>query len=187
MRGLVTDVPSPHSMLGVLPGVYAEDELARRLVSAFDDGLAPIFVTLDNFACYLDPALTPPDFLGWLARWVVSVDDPELAEERRRVLVGRAVELHARRCTKGGLADLVELVTGVAPEIEESGGTAWSAEPGAAPPGESTPEVLVRLRVPDPERIDARSLDALVAAVRPAHVPYRVEVISRPSSTGGSP
>ena len=66
MRGLVPGVPTPHSLLGVLPGIYSDDDLTRRLVGAFDDGLVPVFVALDNVGAYLDPALTPPDFLRWL-------------------------------------------------------------------------------------------------------------------------
>ena len=39
-----------------------------------------------------------------------------------------------------------------------------------------TPELLVRLRVPNPEEFDVRRLDALVEMAKPAHVPHRVEV-----------
>jgi len=178
MRGLVPGVPTPHSLLGVLPGIYSDDDLTRRLVGAFDDGLVPVFVALDNVGAYLDPALTPPDFLRWLGGWVAAVDDPELPVERRRVLVARAVELHARRGTAAGLAALVELVTGVVPEIVESGGTSWSAEPRSEPPGDGMPGIVVRVRGDGVEQ-------RVVTAASPAHVPHRVEVV--PVGQGGQP
>lgn len=180
MRGLVPGVSTPHSLLGVLPGIYSEDDLTCRLVGAFDDGLVPVFVVLDNAGAYLDPALTPPDFLQWLGKWVAAVDDPELSVQRRRALVARAVELHARRGTAAGLVALVELAIGAAPEIVESGGTSWSAEPRSEPPGDATPGIVVRVRADGAEQ---RVVEAVVAASRPAHVPHRVEVV--PADRGG--
>jgi len=35
---------------------------------------------------------------------------------------------------------------------------------------------LVRLQVDDPATFDLRRLDALIAMIKPAHVPHRVEV-----------
>lgn len=180
MRGLVPGVATPHSLLGVLPGIYSDDDLTCRLVGAFDDGLVPVFVALDNVGAYLDPALTPPDFLRWLGGWVAAVDDPELSVQRRRALVARAVELHARRGTAAGLAALVEMVTGVLPEIVESGGTSWSAGPRSEPPGDGTPGIVVRVRG---DGVEQRVVEAVVVASRPAHVPHRVEVV--PVDQGG--
>lgn len=182
MRGLVADLPSPHPLLGVLPRVYAEDDLACRLTEAFDEALAPVFVALDGFPGYLDPALTPDDFLTWLGGWVAAFDHPELPEPRRRELVARAVELHARRGTAGGLAALVELVSGTSVTVEDSGGVAWSTEPGTMPPGRPDAEAVVRLAAPGDA---ARLVESVVAAVRPAHVRYRVESDSRVEDDNG--
>lgn len=179
MRGLVPGVATPHSLLGVLPGIYSEDDLTRRLVGAFDDGLVPVFVALDNVGAYLDPALAPPDFLRWLGGWVAAVDDPELPVQRRRALVAGAVELHVLRGTAAGLAALVEQVSGFAPEIVESGGTSWSAEPRSEPPGDAAPGIVVRVRG---DGVEQRVVEA-VAASSPAHMPRRIEVV--PVGQGG--
>lgn len=178
MRGLVAEARSPVSLLGMMPGVYLEDDLACRLVAAFDEALAPVFLALDNLAAYLDPELAPSDFLRWLGRWVAAVDDPELPEARRRALVAGAVALHARRGTAAGLAELVELVTGWAPAIEESGGAAWSTSPGADPPGGSRPGVVVRV----PEDADRRLLQIVLDGCCPAHLPHHIT-----ASRGGPP
>lgn len=180
VRGLVADAESPLSLLGQLPGIYLEDDLACRLVAAFDDVLAPVFLALDNLPAYLDPALAPTDFLHWLGRWVAAVDDPELPEGARRALLAGAVALHARRGTAGGVAELVELVTGMEPVIEESGGVAWSTRPGAEPPGSSRPGVVVRV----PAEADQRIVQVVLDGACPAHLPHRIE--SRPSSGGGA-
>jgi phage tail-like protein len=109
-----------------------------------------------------------------------NVDD--LSVPLRRDLVARAVELHARRGTAAGLAALVELVTGTAPEIVESGGTSWSAEPRSEPPGDGMPGIVVRVRG---DEVEQRVVEAVVTAASPAHVPHRVEVV--PVGQGGQP
>lgn len=180
MRGLVDEAQTPVSLLGMLPGIYLEDDLACRLVAAFDDALAPVFLALDNLSAYLDPELAPADFLRWLGRWVAAVDDAELPETRRRALVTGAVALHARRGTAAGLAELVELVTGEVPGIEESGAVAWSATPGADPPGSSRPGVSVRVA----EDTDRRLLQIVLDGACPAHLPHR---IATSTGSGGGP
>ncbi len=180
MRGLVAEAHSPVSLLGMLPGIYLEDDLACRLVAAFDDALAPVFLALDNLPAYLDPELAPADFLRWLGRWVAAVDDAELSEARRRALVAGAVALQARRGTAAGLAELVALVTGEVPDIEESGAAAWSTGPGADPPGSPRPEVVVRV----PDNVDRRLLQIVLDGACPAHLPHRIAVST---SSGGGP
>ena len=64
-------------------------------------------------------------------------------------------------------------------EIAESGGAAWSTEPVGNLPGYDRTELVVRLGVSDPDAFDVRRLDALVAMVKPAHIPHRVEVFGR--------
>ena len=74
--------------------------------------LAPVLSTIDNLDAYLDPWLTPPDFLDWLAGWFGLELDATWPEERRRALVANALELGRWRGTVIGLALLVELYTG---------------------------------------------------------------------------
>lgn len=182
MRGLVAEARSPVSLLGMLPGIYLEDDLACRLVAAFDDALTPVFLALDNLPAYLDPELAPDDFLRWLGRWVAAVDDAELPADRRRALVAGAVALHARQGTAGGLAELVELVTGEAADIEESGAAAWSTSPGTGPPGGSRPGVVVRV----PEGTDRRLLQIVLDGACPAHLPHRITTTTT-TAEGGPP
>jgi phage tail-like protein len=158
--------------------------LAQRFTAALDEVLAPVFLCLDNIHAYFDPRLAPADFLPWLAGWVgLTFDEPwpedreeRLREERRRRrLVARAVHLYGQRGTARGLAEQVEVFTGVEPEIIESGGVAWSTKPRTPLPGSPRPHVLVRLKVSHAETIDASRLAALVEGAKPAHVTAEVE------------
>ena len=65
---------------------------------------------------------------------------------------------------------------GVDPEISESGAAAWDPRPLGPVPGDRRPRLHVTLRLPDPTPADEYRLENLVAAARPAHMPYTVQV-----------
>jgi phage tail-like protein len=178
MRGLIKDLETPCPIGPALPGVYHDDNFAQRLTSAFDDGLAPVICTLDNLEAYFDPELAPSDFVELIAAWVGLAIDETWSLDQLRTFVAQAVRLYRWRGTVRGLARHVALYTGGEPEIIDSGGVAWSATPDAALPGSPEPHLTVRVRVDDPAAIDVRRLDAIVAAVKPAHVPHQLEVLS---------
>jgi phage tail-like protein len=178
MRGLVDGLASPHPLIEILPAMYAEDNLATRFVAAFDEVLAPIFLSLDDFPAYLHPALAPEDFVPFLGSWVSAFDDSRISEARRRELVQQAIALHRVRGTAHGLAATIELACGIRPQIVESGGTSWSAEPGSTPPGQAVPCVVVRLQVPASADVEPELVNRIVEHLRPAHIPARVEIVS---------
>jgi phage tail-like protein len=169
-----------------MPALYQEDPFAQGFLSALDTVLAPVMGTLDNLDAYLDPYLTPDDFLVWLANWVGMTVDDSWSIERRREAVARAVELYRLRGTATGLQEQIEIHTGGVVEIIENGGTAWSIDPGGELPGSPKPLVVVRVQVDDPKSIDASRVDALVAAAKPAHVEHRVEVVKPGGKKGAA-
>jgi len=177
MRAGLSDLASPHPLGPTLPAIYQDDDFAQRMLDAFDQVVAPIYSTLDNFEAYLDPWLAPEDFLAWLAGWVGIALDDSWDEARKRRVVARAVELYRMRGTAVGLAGQVEIQTGGRVEIVENGATGWSVDPGGDLPGSPEPLVVVRVTVPDPKAVDAGRLDALVAAAKPAHVMHRIELV----------
>lgn len=190
MRGSVGGLASSAPLGPTLPAVFADDDLAQRFVAGLDEVLAPILNVLDCLDTYFAPALAPTDFVRWLGGWVgaetdgtetdgeagASGGDRAGAEARLRAAVAAASYLHRIRGTRDGLAEAVRLAFGAEPEITESGAAAWSARPLGPVPGESRPRLHVRLRLPHPTPADAYRLDALVAAARPAHMPYTVQV-----------
>ena len=182
MRGTVEGLESPHPIGLELPGLFQDDEVAQRFVAGLDDLLAPIFLTLDAVDSYIDPWLAPRDFLAWVADWVSAPWDASLSDTQQRAVVARSAELLGWAGTARGLADMVELVAGVRPEIEENGGTAWTIEPGGDMPGSDDPTVTVRVRVEDlaaggPEREDRlERVRQVVLQYLPAHLVANVEV-----------
>jgi phage tail-like protein len=159
-----------------LPAVYADDDLTQRFVAGLDEVLAPFLNVLDCLEAYFGPALAPLDFVQWLGTWVGTETDGTEPEARLRAAVGAAAYLHRIRGTRRGLSEAVRLAFGVVPEVSESGGAAWSARPSGRMPGEPRPRLHVHLRLVDPSPADEHRLDALVAAARPAHMPYTVQV-----------
>jgi phage tail-like protein len=190
VRGTVPGLLSPHPLGASLPGLYQEAEidgrtgevranLTQRFTGAFDELLAPVFSCLDNFEAYLDPTLTPPDFLEWLAGWLGVDLDETSPPERRRDLVRRAVELYRWRGTARGVAKAVEIFTGVEPEVVDNGGVAWSTKAESPLPGSPDPRVVVRIPAGDASAVGRARLEALVAAVKPAHVVAEIELEER--------
>jgi phage tail-like protein len=177
VRGLVDGLPSPHPIGALLPALYQEDGFVQRFTSGLDEVIAPALAVLDNLPSYLDPVLTPDDFLPWLAGWVGIALDENWPLARRRQLVARAGDLYRARGTARGLSEQVELLTGSAPRIEESGGTVWSPTPGAAPPGKAVAELVVTVREVPGQPVDRRRLDSIVRDAKPAAVSHRIEVV----------
>jgi len=177
-RAAVKSLVSPHPLGGYLPALYQEDQLAQAWLSGLDDVLAPIFSSIDNFDAYLDPGLTPADFLDWLATWMGLVADETWPVERRRAFVSSASELYRMRGTARGLAAHVLIFSAGEIEILEHGGTSWSATNGAPLPGSIGFDVVIRIKVSDPSTVDKAKVDALVASAKPAHLTHRVEVAS---------
>jgi phage tail-like protein len=187
-RGAVDGLESSLPLGGMLPAVFADDDLAQRFVAGLDDVLAPILNVLDCLDSYFTPALAPGDFTRWLGWWVGAetdgIDDSTLqGQYRLRAAVASAAYLHRVRGTRRGLAESVELVFGVTPEITESGGSAWSSRPNGPVPGDPRPRLEVTLRLPDPSPANEQLLEDVVAAACPAHMPYSVRVTGAERNT----
>lgn len=176
-----------HAVGASLPALLQEDPFLQRFTAGLDEVLTPFFATLDGLAAYVDPALAPEDFLGWLAGWVGLELDPQWPVEVRRELLRSAAAVQDARGTAKGLADEVALLTGAAVQVLDPGGVVCSATTGAALPPGGLPgtdgAVVVRVHDAPPELLDpdgearARLVRAVRAAV-PAHLPVTVEVLT---------
>ncbi|MFD9702951.1 phage tail protein I [Lentzea sp. NPDC059081] len=174
MRGVVEELPSPHPLVTLLPAVYQEDEFTVRFTGGLDAVLAPVLTVLDCLTAYVDPLLAPSDFLEWLSGWVGVEPDEDWPDLRRRTAIAAAVALHSSRGTVAGLRTHLEIVSGGQVVVTESGGVRTSATPTT-----EVPDVSTWLHV----RVVARSasagtLDAVVTAAKPVHVPHELEVVS---------
>lgn len=176
MRGETPDIASPIPIATRLPAILAEDDFLSRFVGGLDDVLAPIYLTLDSLHAYVNPDLAPPDFLLWLTGWVGIDHDQTWSSGRTREAVASAASMHRWRGTPRGIVEAVQLAFDGEVEVHESGGVVGSLRPGTDLPGEPVPSLRVVLRVADPARVDPRRLDAIVASVKPAHVPHTCEI-----------
>lgn len=176
MRGLVAGLESPYPLGDSLPGLYRDDLFTQQLCAGLDEVLAPIVSTLDNLPAYFDPATSPDDMLGWLSGWLGIVLDSHQSAERQREFVRTGVDLLRWRGTARGVRAALDALFDGPIELTESGGSTFGTESGTALPGSDVPELVVRLGVPEPDGFDVRRLDALVALVKPAHIPHRVEL-----------
>lgn len=177
MRGTISGIESPTPFGPMLPAIYQEDDFSMRFVAGFDDVLAPVLLVLDCLIDYFDPALTPTDFLEWLAGWVGIEVDEAWATERRRAAVATAVEMYRMRGTISGLRANLEVLSGGQVEITDSGGVSYSTSPMGDMPGQDSPRLAVRVTVPDADERTTKAIDSIVATAKPAHVVHRVEVV----------
>lgn len=182
MRAAVPELPSAHPVGLLLPSVYLDDELAQNFVGGLDEVLAPVFLTVDCLEHYLDPWLTPADFLPWLGGWVGVELDERWPTDRARAVVADAARIQMRHGTKDSLVAMVRLMTGGDVEVHESGGASWSQRPGGEAPGSPTARLRVIVRIADPSSVDAAALERAIRDAHPAHLPCQVEV--RSSSDG---
>jgi phage tail-like protein len=158
--------------------VYFEDNFAQRLTAGLDEVIAPVFATLTNLSAYVDPKVAPVDFVEWLAGWVGLALDQTWPADRQRALIHQAADLYRLRGTAKGIAAHVALYLQIEPEIEETGGAAWSPVPNGPIPGDAVPSLKVRVRVADPASVNVQRLDAVVRTAKPAHVPHEIEVVA---------
>jgi phage tail-like protein len=105
--------------------------------------------------------------VDWLVCSLGLALDERWARERRR-LVSQAAALYQLRGTAEGVAQHVEALYGIRPEVTESGGVAWSTTAEGRLPGDDSQRMTVR--VPAGGELDPERLRALVDSIRPAHI-----------------
>jgi phage tail-like protein len=106
-----------------LPEIYAREDdpslFLFRLLSLARTELGAVEEQIDAIARLLSPRFLPASQLDWLAAWL-GLELPRIATDpERRWLIERAVASWRRRGTPSGLADLVEIQTGVRPSVVE--------------------------------------------------------------------
>lgn len=160
------------SYLDYLPGIYRESPFLGRFLLIFESILGPIERTVDNISYYFDPELTPPECVAWLGSWLGLVLDERWPEERRRGLIGAAVELYQWRGTRRGLSEFVRLYSGIAPEIVELSLSEASAAPNRAF------RFTLRLRVPPGVELDRALLESIIDLEKPAFAACTLELVA---------
>jgi phage tail-like protein len=175
MRGTVDGLATATPLVTRLPGVLQDDRFLELLCGAVDELLAPVLLTLDSLEAYVDPALTPEDFLPWLGGWVGFDAGAGWSAERTRHLIALATAMHAGRGTIEGVRFAVGVAAGAGATVvvEDTGGVSVSAVPDGRPPGGGPARVTVTITGPETAAPEYQQrLRAVVAAAVPASVPF---------------
>ncbi|MBS0559277.1 MAG: hypothetical protein JSR21_04405 [Proteobacteria bacterium] len=106
-----------------LPEIYRRaDEPGRfldRFLALARTELAAVGENIDAVPQLLAPGFASASTLGWLAQWL-GLELPVIATDaEKRDLIARAAQLYRTRGTPSGIADFVEIYTGVRPSIVE--------------------------------------------------------------------
>jgi phage tail-like protein len=157
------DFRSRH-LIDYLPGIY-QNEFMSRFLAIFEAVLKPIEWNIDNFDLRLSPNTAPTDFLPWLAAWFEISFDSTWTEAQRRTLLTEAHELYARRGTAWAMRRILEIYTGVEPEIVD-------VEKGLEP-------FTFKVKLPlTAAQVDRALLEQIIDANKPAHTNYSLELKS---------
>ena len=206
------------SLMALLPEVYQEAARAERQRTVEDMpsfgerfllGFGEMADRLDNDIGLLPELFgvdtAPQEWLRWLATWVGLTLDDRWPEMRRRELIRNAITLYRRRGTVGGLADYLELFTGVRPQISDTPVEGMRLGPGArlgspgAWLGNIAPHTFVVTLSPGRPALSERSSDSnaaplgedelvwdavtlatlhdIISANKPAHTAYELRVL----------
>lgn len=159
------------SYLELLPGIYHESDFMARFLLIFEHILSPIDRTITNIPDYLDPGITPPDYVPWLASWVGITLDGRWPVERQRDVVLAAPELYRWRGTKRGLEKFIQLYTGSPPEIDQPTLREIAADRSRAY------RFSVRVRVQRSQGLSRQLVESIIELEKPAFAACSLEWI----------
>jgi phage tail-like protein len=155
--------------LRYLPGLFHDDDFLGRFLLIMEAIWEPLEQRQDHIELYANPRTCPESFLGWLGSWLSLALDDHWPEARRRNLLKEAMDLYRWRGTRYGLMRMIEVCTGLAPEIDDV--------PAPSDSARSEPFVFrVRLTIPPDAGVDRELVETLVRAHKPAHAGYVLEV-----------
>lgn len=118
-HGVEILVAAESAYMQYLPEIYRVNDFTGRFLMLFESFLEPVSAQVNGMDNYFDPDLTPSEFLPWLASWIGTSWDVPITDERKRVLLRKALQLYQARGTKDALKEFLETYTGGKAEITE--------------------------------------------------------------------
>jgi phage tail-like protein len=147
--------------MSFLPDIYQENDFLRRFLLIFEEIWEPLERRQDHIYMYFHPLTCPVVFLPWLAKWLGFPLDPHWPEMRRRRLLAQAMDLYRWRGTLYGLVRMIEVCTGVTPEITEN-----NQEP-----------FVFHIVLPiSKDNMDRAFIEELIHTHKPAHAGFTLEI-----------
>jgi phage tail-like protein len=178
--------PLPYTFSQFLPALYQspDGEFLRRFLGGLEYLWTPMEGFLEDVSALYDTRQAPVEILPWLASWVGLVLDANWPENKRRLLVRKAVHLYQWRGTRKGIEEFLEVYTGIRPQISEPfQGSVIGPETviGADAVIGDVPEhcFVVTVFVSEGEEINERAIRAILDAEKPAHTAYDLRIERR--------
>lgn len=157
--------------LQYLPIIFQDNHFFNRYLLIFQSVWEPLELRQNHIGMYFDPRTAPEGFLQWLASWFDVSMDRHWPEARRRQLLAEAVDLYRKRGTRYGLARMIEVCTGLVPQVSDM----------LSPNEAGSQRALtfhVRIALPKGSDIDKQFVEELIRAHKPAHAAYTLEVVT---------
>jgi phage tail-like protein len=149
--------------LPYLPIIFHENDFLSRFLQIFETIWEPLEQRQDHLDMYFSPQTCPASWLPWLASWFGLALEAQLPEVRARALLAETIEIYRWRGTRYGLTRVIEVCTGIHPNITED---------------PSEPNVFrVSVRIPKNANPDLMAtLRDLISTHKPAHTGFVIEV-----------
>lgn len=147
--------------LQYLPDIYwdKENTFIARFLALLESILSPIEWNIDNFYLYLDPLTAPASFLPWLANWYEITFDASWSETQMRALLQEAHQIYQLRGTAWALSRVLEIYTGVKPEIDDT--------------NKNLAAYTFSIHIPMREReVNRAMIEHIIDVNKPAHTTY---------------
>ena len=180
MRPITVLEGEPEFLANYMPAIFRQDPFMQRLLRMFDQMLRPLQETVGAIDCYLDPLMTPPAFVEWLASWVGEELSGTWPDRSRRALVSEAAWIHRARGTQAGIKRAIELVAGCEALVVDNTDGLRLDEDGRL--GLNTAlQAIERNRIHivlrgNAAEIDLGAVHEVVRKLKPAHAVYSVEL-----------
>lgn len=146
-----------------LPVIYADNDFLARFLLLFQNVWEPLEQRQDHIEMYFDPRTSPASFLSWLAGWLDLSFNQHWPETRRRRLLAEASDLYRWRGTSYGLERIIEVCTGITPQVTDNPAQPYIFD--------------VKITLPKGGDTDRQLIEELIQAHKPAHAGYRLEVL----------
>ncbi|HJN75606.1 MAG TPA: phage tail protein [Myxococcota bacterium] len=88
-----------------------DTDTMRRLLFIFQHQMTTVLDRITEIPSLTDPLTCDPRFLSWIASWVGFTLDEGLPLHQQRELVRRAIRLYRTRGTRGGLEEMIKVLT----------------------------------------------------------------------------
>lgn len=160
---LLRDEEENSSYLQYLPLPLQQGDFLGRYLKIFESLWEPLEYRQDHIEKFFDADTCPAIFLPWLSEWLGLEVNVHWPETRLRSLLKKAPQLYNERGTLKGLAEIVQICTGLSVEILED---------------PDQPFVFcVRVRQEEGVHIEKEFIEDLINKHKPAYAGYDLEIV----------